>query len=46
MRKVTQDSDVIDHKDTVYAENDIELSWPIKQGVVYDKNDARQLCDI
>ena len=36
--KTRQDSYVIDHTSTIYAENDTKLSWPIGLVVDYDKN--------
>ena len=38
MTKTKNDNDVIDRIGIVYVENDIELSWPIKSGVICDKN--------
>lgn len=37
MMKTRKDNNVIDRIGTVYAENDIELSWSIGRGVVCDK---------
>ena len=36
--KTRQDNDVIEHTNAIYAENDIELLWPIELGVVYNEN--------
>lgn len=36
--KTRKDDNVIDRTGVVYIENKIELSWPIKLGVVYDEN--------
>ena len=36
MTKTRQDNDVIDRIGVVYAENDIELSWPIESGANCD----------
>lgn len=36
--KTRQDIDVTDHIDVVYIKNEIELSWLIQQGAVYDEN--------
>ena len=33
------DNDVTDHTCAFYSKNETKLSWPIGQGVVYDKND-------
>ena len=41
MMKTRQDNDVTDHTGAIYVENNIELSWPIESGVVYDKNQIR-----
>ena len=35
-------NDLIDCASAIYAENDIELVWLIKSGVVYDENQTRQ----
>ena len=39
--KTRQDNDVTDHRGVFYFENDIELSWSIRPGAVYDKNQIR-----
>ena len=36
--KTRQDNDMTDCIGTIYVENETELSWPIKLGVVYDEN--------
>ena len=38
MAKTKEDNDVSDHIGVVYIKNDIELSWPIRLGVVLDEN--------
>ena len=43
--KIRHNNNVTDRIGTVYAENENELSWPIRQGVVYDKNDTQQWRD-
>ena len=43
--KIRDNNNVTDRIGTVYAENENELSWPIRQGVVYDKNDTQQWRD-
>ena len=45
MMKTRQDIDVTDHKDVVYAKNEIELSWSIKQGAICDENRTGQWHD-
>ena len=37
MMKMTQDNNLIDRTSVVYAENDTELSWSIRLGVVRDE---------
>ena len=34
-----------DHTSAVYVENEIEISWLIKSGVIYDENKIKQRCD-
>ena len=36
--KTKHDIDVTGRTGVVYAENEIELSWPIRQGVICDEN--------
>lgn len=36
--KRRKDNDVIDRIDLLYVENDIELSWSIWQGMIYDED--------
>ena len=36
MTKSRQDNNVTDHTGALYAKNETELSWPIRQGAVYD----------
>ena len=36
--KTRQNNNLIDRTGTVYAENKIELSWPIGLGGVYNEN--------
>ena len=36
--KTRQNNDVTDGTSVLYTENDIELSWLIRSGVVCDKN--------
>ena len=36
--KIRQDNDVIDRTSVVYAKSDIELSWLIRLGAIYDEN--------
>lgn len=43
--KTRHDNDMIDCIGVVYVENDNELSWPIKSGVVYDENQIGQWID-
>ena len=38
MMKTREENDVIYCIGAVYAENDIELSWPIRLCLVFDKN--------
>ena len=38
MMKRRKDNDVIDRIDLLYVENDIELSWSIWQGMIYDED--------
>ena len=38
MMKTTQDNDVTNRTSMVYIEHEIELSWLIKSGVIYDEN--------
>lgn len=45
MTKTKEDNNLIDYTGVVYAENDIELSWPIELGVDYDENHIEQLCE-
>ena len=45
MAKTRQDNDVMDCTCVIYAENDNELSWPIKSGAYYDENQIGQLHD-
>ena len=43
--KTTQDNNVINHLGAFYIENNIELSWLIGFGAIYDENQIRQWCD-
>ena len=43
--KTIQDNDVTNHIDVVYAEIGIELSWMIRQDVVYHKKQTREWRD-
>lgn len=45
MTKVRQDKDVADRIGTLYVDNEIELSRPIRQGMVYDEDIIGQQCD-
>ena len=45
VRKVIQDNDMTDRTSAVYIENEIELSWLIGPGAVYDKNQVGQQHD-
>ena len=36
--KTKQDNRLIDHTGVVYTENEIELSWSIEAGALYDEN--------
>lgn len=45
MMKTTLDNEIIDCKGGGYVEKEIEQSWPIRQGAIYDKNDIEQWCD-
>ena len=38
MKKTKQDNDMINRIGAIYIENNIQLSWSIKLGAVYDKN--------
>ena len=42
MTQTRQDNNVIDRTSAVYVENEIELSWSIKQSMVYEKNEIGQ----
>ena len=39
MMKMTQSNNVTSHIGAVYIKNKIELSWLIRQGVIYDENE-------
>ena len=43
--KIRQDNDVTNCTGAVYAENEIELSWPIKSSINCEENHIGQLCD-
>lgn len=43
--KRAHDNDINDCIGVVYAENDTELSWPIRSDVVYDENQIGELHD-
>ena len=43
--KNKQDNNMIDRTYVVYAKNDSELSWPIKQDFICDENKKEQQCD-
>ena len=43
--KTKHGNDMTDHIGMVYAENDIELSWLIRLGAVYDENQTKQQYD-
>lgn len=45
MMKTILDNNMIDCTSMVYTKNDIELSWSIRLGVDYDKNQIGQLID-
>ena len=45
MIKTTQDNNVTDYIDALYAENEIELLWTIRQGAFCDENHIRQRCN-
>ena len=38
MTKMRQDNDVTDHTCPLNGENEIELSWSIWQGMIYDED--------
>ena len=38
MTKTREDNELIDRTSVVCVENDIELSWSIKLGTIYDEN--------
>ena len=38
MIRIKKENDMIDHISAIYAEKEIELSWPIGLGVVYNEN--------
>ena len=42
MTKTKQANDMIDNRGVVYAKNETKLLWPIKPGMVYEKNKTRQ----
>ena len=42
MMKKWQDNNKTNCTDPVYIENETELSWPIQQGMVYDKDNIGQ----
>ena len=46
MMKTKHDNDMTDHIGAVYTVNETELSWPIRQGAIYDKNQATQWHDL
>ena len=39
--KIREDNYVTNRTNAIYVENEIELSWPIKSGLVSDKNQTR-----
>lgn len=43
-QKPNRKNNVNNRTDTIYIQNEIKLSWPIKLGVIYDENKTRQLC--
>ena len=43
--KTKQDNDVIDRISAFYVGNNNKLSWPIKLGAIFDKNQIRQRSD-
>lgn len=43
--KIKQDNEMTDRIDATYVKNEIELSWPIGSGVVYDETQAKQWHD-
>ena len=45
MKYSKKDNNMIDCIDAVYVENEIELSWSIRQRVVYDENEIAQWHD-
>ena len=40
--KTRQDNDMTNRTGAFYTKNDIELLWPIRLGVIYDKNKTWQ----
>ena len=42
MKYNRKDNNMIDCTDAVYVKNEIELSWLIRQRVVYDKKEIAQ----
>ena len=40
--KTSKDNNVIDRTGVIYAENKIELSWPIRSSAFYDENKTGQ----
>lgn len=40
--KTRQDNEMTDYTIPVYTKNEIELSWQIEMGTVYDKNQTGQ----
>lgn len=42
MKKMRLENDLTDCIDSLYVENEIKLSRPIKQGTVYDKDQIGQ----
>ena len=45
VKKTRQDNDMPDCIGTIYAKNEIELSWPIGSGTICDQSKIGQWCD-
>lgn len=43
--KMRQDNAMTNPIGMVYAKNEVELSLPIRQGMIYDEDNIGQLCD-
>ena len=43
MAKTRQDNNVNDHTSLLYAEYESKLSWPIRQGTMYDEDKKKRI---